>query len=127
MCKIESENPTDKDGIQQIDMNEIIDNLKALFDSDHDLSIEFDSSPDEAVVIGTKQAYINAAIKLLEIAEQSLVADCEKEVITGVHAVASNHVKYVFNEFGDVWPIAAYVAKDIEHAKKLISIFKSDT
>ena len=107
-------------------MKEIINKLKSDCKSDDELSIEFETSPDEAVVIGTRQAYINAAIRLLEIAGQTPASECEQDEIQGVQTVCSNHIKHAFNEFGKVWPVAAYVAKDSDRVNKLISIFKGE-
>lgn len=105
-------------------MKKIIDELRTICDSEDELSIEFEGSPDEAVVIGTRQAYVNAAIKLLEIASLSTEAECEADHIQNKDALVSNHIKFAFNEFGATWPVAAYLEENCKEANELISSFK---
>jgi len=87
-------------------MKKIINELRSISCSSDELSINFESSPDAAVLIGTKQAYINVALKLLEVANQSERSTIETDIIDGMSIKYSNDVKNAFNELGGAWPVA---------------------
>jgi hypothetical protein len=99
-------------------MESIIKELERLSNGD-ELFMQYQITPGEATIVGTKKAYINAALKLLKIAdalpEEALFED-EIETIT---VKCTNSIKHVFNETGDVWPIASYLVKNNNQARLL--------
>jgi hypothetical protein len=89
-----------------------------------------DGSYEESVLIGTGDSYIRMAIKLLKIAQAGLSADsrslgCDEDDIDGKSYLYTNEIKEVFDEFGDVWPVCAYIAKDADEMQKLKKYFES--
>ena len=89
-----------------------------------------DGNYEEAILIGTQDSYIRMAIKLLRIAQiginaNSVSFECEEDEIDGRTYLYSNEIKEVFDEFGDVWPVCSYIAKDVDEMQKLKMHFES--
>jgi hypothetical protein len=89
-----------------------------------------DGSYEESVLIGTRDSYIRMAIKLLKIAQAGASAnstslECDEDEIDGRNYLYTNEIKEVFDEFGDVWPICLYIAKDVDEMQMLKKHFES--
>jgi len=106
-------------------MKDIIKALKSQTNLSDELTIKFESSPEEAAIIGTKQAYINAAIKLLEIANSSQECQLDTDIIESSEVRYTNSIKQVFSEHGMVWPIVAYVTSSNNETSEVSKYFES--
>ena len=80
---------------------------------------------DESMLLGTADSFLRLAKTLIEIVciaqneKEWAAADFDREVLCGQPTVATNAIKYAFDELAPIWPMAAYlVASDAE--RKLI-------
>lgn len=87
--------------------------LKVHVSSFEELRIEAESSFSEAVIIGSREAYVRGALAFLRIAVSN----------SGLEAV---DVKPIYNELGAVWPVAAYVTETEEDAQVLAAEFSCE-
>lgn len=96
-----------------------------------ELFLAYEASPSEAVMIGTKDAYLRFAHQCLvwALAENPTTdpaSDMEDipEDLGGY--LANTDVKYLFDERGDLWPVCAYVMKTPDQAQLLIERIRTD-
>lgn len=102
--------------------------LKKIKFIDYECSIMAGGNYEESVLIGTKDAFVFLALQILEIVQASddknnTNIDFDEDEIEKELFEYTNEIKKCFNEFADVWPICAYVAKDKARIMKLIKYF----
>lgn len=83
------------------------------------------NGPDESILLGTAESFLRLAKVLIEIVcvsksqQEWAAADFGRELLCGKPTVATNAIKYAFDELAPIWPIAAYLV-DSEAERKVI-------
>jgi hypothetical protein len=81
--------------------------LKNKFEANDELRIESETSYSESVIIGSRAAYARAGILLLKLATSD--------------DTINDEIKQIFNEFGAVWPVMAYITDHDHEAQEIAS------
>ncbi|MBB5032669.1 hypothetical protein [Prosthecobacter vanneervenii] len=101
--------------MEKADLHNIIQQLEEQIRprlSQHDeLRLEAESSYSESVLIGSREAYLHAALMFLQIACSGSVPE-------------AFDTKTIFNEESAVWPVAGYVTETDDEAQTLASSFR---
>ncbi|MBJ6760054.1 hypothetical protein JGU66_04710 [Myxococcaceae bacterium JPH2] len=82
--------------------------------------------PDETMVLGTRDGLVNLAALLLKLALASPASapeglDCYEEVVAEEPLLVTNDIKQVVSEQGDVWLVAACLARDAQMLERVVS------
>jgi hypothetical protein len=110
--------------------DELVANIQSLIsDQDAELTIMPDHGFDEAVLIGTRDAYLRVAATFVRLAikldrssewEENNISE---DQIGSARILSTNEVKHCFNEWGRVWPVCAYLARSAGEADSVVREF----
>jgi hypothetical protein len=77
-----------------------------------------DTGPQESMLIGTRDAYLRLAATLVEFVRRAdnpaswAESDIDEEAVMGMRCIASNEIKRAFDDRGQTWVMASYLAED---------------
>jgi hypothetical protein len=112
----------------KIEIKLAIEALKKIEFTDKECSIMAGEDYEESVIIGTTYGFSFLALRILEIVQAAIdknnsTIDLDEDVIDDELFDFTNEIQNCFDEFADVWPVCAYIVKNIEELTRLKKYF----